>query len=222
MRKLHSTAILCFIAASAVSHAATPCDFKGLAVGDRATPQQIMKRYAISNYVKHAAKHFDDAAFIKRAAKVSLMNATEEEEWKEGSACDADSCRIRYGDVSVGSEPVPIPVGVVVFFDPSTHQITAIDVTFDNTAWDEVLELLNTKYGNNWRKDDTQGVTTDYQTQEYFQSVITVLTHREPGINRAAGDACSIVATSNDRVLLHTTPPIIRAVLEIKLISKKF
>ena len=110
----------------------------------------------------------------------------------------------------------------MVFFDPSTHQITAIDVTFDNTAWDEVLELLNTKYGNNWRKDDTQGVTTDYQTQEYFQSVITVLTHRESGINRAAGDACSIVATSNDRVLLHTTPPIIRAVLEIKLISKKF
>jgi hypothetical protein len=52
--------------------------------------------------------------------------------------------------------------------------------------------------------------------------VITVLTHREPGINRASGDACSIVATSNDRVVLHTTPPVIRAVLEIKLISKKF
>jgi hypothetical protein len=207
------------------AHAATPCDFKGLSVGDKATPQQIMSHFGIAKYSVDADKPTNsaaEAARLRRAETVGLMNAVEEEEWKEGSACGYDHCRINYGRVSVGSEPFPILVGVEVFFDASSHQITAIDVTYDSTAWDEVLELLNTKYGNNWREDDTQGVTTNYQTKKSFQSVITVLTHREPGINRASGNTCSIVATSNDRVFLHTTPPVIRAVLEIKLISKNF
>ena len=185
-RMLLALLLACGMAKAA--NAAPPCHFKGLSVGDKATPQQIMSHFGVAKYGVDADKPEDsaaEAARLRRGETVGLMNAVEEEWWKEGSACGYDYCRIKYGQVSVGSEPFPIQVGVDVFFDASTRQITAIDVTYDSTAWDEVLGLLNTKYGKNWRECDTQGVTMNYETKKSFQSVISVLTHRQLGINRA-------------------------------------
>jgi hypothetical protein len=224
MHKPYGPVILCFIAASVATHAVTPCDFKGLSVGDKATPQQIMSHFGIAKYSVDADRPTNSAAEeaqLRRAEKVGSMNAVEEEEWKAGPACREEYCRIPYG-VSVGEEPLPIPVGVAVFINPSTHQVTAIDVTYDTVQWDEVLELLNTKYGDNWREEDKQGVVMNYEDKKSFPIVVKVLTHRSAGINPTTRTTCSIAATSSDLVFMHTTPPVIRAVLEIKLISRNF
>ena len=108
-----------------------------------------------------------------------------------------------------------------VAFD-QTGKVTAIDVYYGKSDWDEVLSLLNTKYGNNWRKEEIQDVTTDYEHKKSELDTVTVLTHRTPGTNPETGDKCSIVTMSRDIVFLHTTPPAYRAVLEVKLISKNF
>jgi len=207
--------------------AATPCDFRGLAVGDHATPQQIMAHFGITKYTtadppQTQAEH--DRAFsaeLKRGAQVSLINAAEEKAWQEGAACREDFCRIPYGSVHVGEDPFPVQVGVFVAFD-STHKITAIDVSFDRLQWEEVLELLNTKYGDNWRKEETQDVTTDYETKKSQPDVVTVLTHRTAGTNHKTGDRCTINVKSRDIIWLHTTPPIYRSEMEIKLVSRNF
>ena len=138
-----------------------------------------------------------------------------------GSGCGHKHCRIRYGEVHVGEEPYSIPVGVYVFFD-SASKITAIDVSYDKLQWDDVLELLNTKYGNNWRKEETQDTTTDYETKKSQLDVVTVLTLRNNGTNPKTGDKCTINTRSRDIIWLHTTPPIYRAEMEIRLVSKNF
>jgi hypothetical protein len=214
------------------AHAATPCDFKGLSVGDKATPQQIMTHFGTTKYIKNGddsptttqTKEQKEAVFnarMKRAQKVSMINEAEEEEEKAGPACGHTYCRIPYHYVHVGEEPYSIPVGVYVSFD-STGKVTAIDVSYDKIQWDDVLELLNTKYGENWRREDTQDVTTDYETKKSEPETVTVLTHRNNGTNPKTGDKCVINTRSRDIIWLHTTPPIHRAVMEIRLVSKNF
>jgi len=205
-----------------VASAATPCDFKGLSVGDRATPQQIMQRFGVTKYADSDTPLTPDQlkARLERAKEVSLINALEEEEWKQGPACDKTSCRIPYG-ITVGEGPFPINVGVFIAFD-KTEKITAIDLSYSKSDWDDVLQLLNTKYGNNWRKDETEEVTTDYKNKKSELDTVTVLTHRNLGTNPKTGDKCSIIAMSRDVVFLHTTPPAYKAVLEIRIISKNF
>jgi len=190
-----------------------------------------MAHFGIKKFIKNAddpspnqTKEQHQAAFnaqLKRAQQVSLTNAAEEKDWNEGSACGRTYCRIRYGDVQVGEEPYSIPVGVYAFFN-TTGKITAIDVSYDKGQWDEVLEMLNTKYGNNWRKEEIQDVTTDYETKKSQPDMVTILTHRNNGTNPRTGERCTINTRSRDIIWLHTTPPIYRAEMEIKLISKNF
>ena len=138
MRKIVGSVILCLIVAAA-THAATPCDFKGLSIGDTATPQQIMAHFGITKFMKNAddpspnqIKEQHQAAFnaqLKRAQQVSLTNAAEKKDWNEGSACGRTFCRIKYGDAQVGEEPYSIPVGVYAFFN-TNGKITAIDIIY--------------------------------------------------------------------------------------------
>jgi hypothetical protein len=48
--------------AAATVQAVTPCDFKGLSVGDKATPAQIMKHFGIVKFVADS-----DAEFTKQS-----------------------------------------------------------------------------------------------------------------------------------------------------------
>jgi hypothetical protein len=216
-----------FCLAASAAHAAIPCDFKGLSVGDNATPQEIMRQFGIAKYITKKADEPNDEQhkaasddLLERAKKVGSMNAVEEETWNRGPACGETNCEIPFG-VSVGNEPYSIPVGVFVAFDGAS-KITGIDVRYDFLQWDDVLELLNTKYGNNWDKEETPFVVTDYETKKSQPFVATLLRHRNVGTNPKTGDTCSITAQSMDRVFLHTTPPIYRSVLSIELISKNF
>lgn len=214
------------VLATAAAHAAPPCDFKGLSVGDKATPQQIMKHFGIEKFADADAElpqEQRDTAFnahLTRAEKVGLTNAAEEEDWKLGPACGHSYCRIPYG-VSVGSGAFPIPVGVFVSFDKA-GTIEAIDVSYSYLQWDDVMELLNTKYGNNWRTEVTPQAVTNFETKKSETIDMTEITHRTPGVNPKTGDKCTMHAISIDLIWQHTTPPIYRASLEIKLVSKNF
>src|ERR1700692_1848773 len=99
--------------------AAPPCDFKGLSVGDKATPQQIMKHFGVDKYkdsdeeqkTAHGAAAYEK--YLERAKKVGLNNAAEEQAFQVGPACGWNHCRIPFG-VTVGNRSFPIRVGVFV------------------------------------------------------------------------------------------------------------
>jgi hypothetical protein len=222
---IRAAAIVAALAAGS-ANAEPPCDFKGLSVGDHASPEQIMKTFGVEHYKDKVAeeaaqsKAEHDAAFdatLKRAAEVGLMNAAEEREFRDGPACDASSCRIPYG-VTVGEEPFPIGVGLFISFD-KTRKIISIDVTFSSTYWEDFLDLMNTKYGDSWRKEVNENVILNYETKQ--SRIVTVLTlmHRPNGKNPKTGNACTIRASSVDLVFEHSMPPFMRSVVEIKLVS---
>jgi hypothetical protein len=227
---IRAAAIVAALAAGS-ANAEPPCDFKGLSVGDHASPEQIMKMFGVEHYKDKVAdeaaqsKAEQAAAFdamLKRAAEVGLMNAGEEREFRDGPACDASSCRIPYGyGVTVGGSPFPNMVGVFIAFD-NTGKITAIDVHYDNLMWDEILDLMNTKYGDSWQKEVHEDVVSNYETKKIRPVTVIALTHRPNGKNPKTGDACTIKAGSVDLVFEHSMVPIMRGFMEIKLVSTNF
>jgi hypothetical protein len=205
---------------------ASPCDFKGLSVGDKATPpQQIMKHFGVEKYKDsdlELQKVQAAPGYWEHIAKVGITNMSEETQLRMGPSCGDKSCEIPYGTgVTVGSGAFPISVGVFVSFD-KTGIIETIDVFYDMTVWNEVLALMNTKYGDNWHVEKSEQVTMDYETKKTEPQTVINLTHRTPGRNVKTGDTCTIGVSSRDVIFLHTTPPIYRAVMEIKLVSKNF
>jgi hypothetical protein len=105
---------------------------------------------------------------MKRANKVGLMNEWKEEQFSEGPSCDLsyNYCRIPYGVMQVGNETSPIRVGFFVAFD-QTAKITTIEVTYNRLDWDDVRELMDTKYGDSWAEEQIESVITDYEKKSH-------------------------------------------------------
>jgi hypothetical protein len=229
MRTIAITVVALFAMNTGVAGAAPPCDFKGLSVGDYASPQQIMKNFGIKIYKDRRGINenmFDpnDAASMEfwiREEEVGYFNALEERDIKKGPSCDEKSCEIPYGSIHVGNEPYPIPVGIFVTWD-GTGKITTIDVFYSYNDWDEIRELLNTKYGDNWSEDANQMMVSDFQRKDKTTVNAIQLTHIIRGLNEKTGAECKIWAQSVDRIEMHSTSPNIRSVLELGLISKNF
>jgi hypothetical protein len=92
------------------SHAETPCDFKGISVGSRMSPAEIMSALGVSQYKTNPSKHYD-MALVK---KYGMIPAAEIEEWNIGPYCDDESCVVPYG-IRVGNGN-GIPVQAFILF----------------------------------------------------------------------------------------------------------
>jgi hypothetical protein len=207
-----------FFFATACAVARTPCDFKGVSVGDKVTPASLMASFGIKDY-KMNPKPW---AFDRQAAlteKYGMIAAAEIEEWDTGPACTSGSCRIPFG-VGVGNNNDP--VSVFVSF-PGGH-ITEIDVNFDETYWDEIRPILDRKYGQDWTVErDPYFVITDFETKKTVTLERATITHNPDGKNESTGDTCNIWAVNYDEVFQHHDPlgPY-QSVFVIKLISNNF
>jgi len=194
-----------------------------LSVGDKATPAQIMKHFGVEKYNDSEAewaKAQNAPDYWEHMEKVGPSNAAEEIFWKMGPSCDKKSCEIPYG-VTVGSGASPIDVLVFISFD-KTGTIELIDISFDSTQWDDVLALLNTKYGDGWRTEESPMMVGKYGAKESLEFTVTELRHRTPGTNSKTGDTCTLYARNIDKIWEHSTSPIYRGFLEIKRVSKNF
>src|SRR5271169_6761615 len=121
--------------------AETPCEFKGVSVGSRMSPAEIMSALGVSQYKANPSRSYD-AALIDR---YGLLAAADIEEWNIGPFCDDKSCVVPYG-IRVGNAN-GIPVKAFISFHDG--QIIEIVVKFGETYWDEMLPILDQKYGGN-------------------------------------------------------------------------
>jgi hypothetical protein len=188
----------------------SPCDFNGLSVGDRATPEQIMNHYGIQKFHSGEAPSSDS----QRVAQVGLMNQIDEQESKLGPACDAEECRIPSG-LSLGTGPTAIPVRLYVRFD-SAGVVKLITVAYDKAKWDQALEIINSKYGDNWSRWVTDDVTTDFEHKASKPDSTTLLTHKTLGKNPRTAVQCLVSVDSRDSPFVHSIAPFYRATLEIR------
>jgi hypothetical protein len=201
------------------ARADTPCDFKGISVGDKMTPAELMKALGVKDYkVNPPRPSFDETLALVQ--KYSLMVASEIQDWEIGPYCEHNSCRVPVG-VGVGNHN-SIPVNVFVSFD-NNDVLTEIDVTFNEEEWNDVLPILNQKYGPQWNEERLPDIITNYETKKSTTVERINLTHKTTGTNPRTNDHCEIWANNFDLVFEHHDPlGVYHSVMAIKLISKNF
>jgi hypothetical protein len=122
--------------------------------------------------------------------------------------------------VTVGNDNFPVNA----FVSFRGKRITEIEVTFDQTYWDEIRPVLDRKYGASWQVEEAPYfVITDLETKKSVTVERITLAHRYNGTNRRTGDTCTIWATNYDEVFEHHDPlgPY-HSVFVIKLVSDNF
>ena len=201
--------------------AQVPCDFKGVSVGDKMPPREIMAAFGITKYKTNPKFHLWDATEenVRAREKYGLIGATELEEWDIGPYCDDTSCRIPQG-VGVGNHDTPVNV----FVSFRKEQIVEIDVAFSTTDWEEIVPILDRKYGSKWEIErNPEWVTVDPETKKRMTWELIELSKKGGGKNLKTGDECQIWARNYDMIHEHSDPmgPY-HSVLAIKLVSKNF
>jgi hypothetical protein len=198
-------------------YAETPCDFKGTSVGSRMTPAEVMTALGVTKYkTTPARRSFEDK--LPAIQKYGLIAAGELEDWEIGPYCEETYCRVPYG-VAVGNDNTPVSVSV------SFHEglITEVDVSFSETYWDEMLPILDQKYGAGWSVERSDMLITNYETKKSRMLERISLSHITNGTNRRTKSHCEIWATNLDIVFEHHDPlgPY-HSIFVIKLVSKNF
>jgi hypothetical protein len=198
--------------------AETPCDFKGVSVGSKMSPAEIMSALGVDQYKMNPARSSFDKT-MALAKKYGMMAAAEIEESDIGPYCDDKSCIIPHG-IGVGNGN-HIPVKVFVSFRDG--QIIEIVVKFNETYWDEVLPIVDQKYGANWKVKREDTVVTNFENKKSQLVQGIYLEHVTNGTNPSTKEHCKIWATNYDLAFEHHDAfgPY-QSEIVIHLISKNF
>jgi len=189
------------------------------------TPEQIMTTLGIAKYKTNPTINYSGEQYYSLSEKYGMYSAIEVTKWKIGPYCNNSSCYIPYG-VNVGVDG-SIPVKISILFTEDQHQIYDIDVHFNSVFWDEIVPILNRKYGSLWEIERMPIAITDSDFSSKkthwnkFDRIIMI--HKTGGINTKTKDTCEISATNYDVVSTHHDPiGAYQSVMEIKLISTNF
>jgi hypothetical protein len=195
------------------SHAETPCDFKGVAVGNKMTPAEIMSALGVTNYKTNPERPVrkDNAPYEPGMGEIEDENI--------GPYCEEKLCNVPFG-VAVGNNNA-ISVKVLVAFDDGL--ITEIGLLFNEMYWDEILPILDQKYGADWKVDRDLMPITNYKTKKTTVQENIRMEHITNGVNRRTNDRCQISAQKFDFIFEHhgAYGPY-QSEFGIKLISKNF
>jgi hypothetical protein len=200
-----------------LAHAETPCDFKGVSVGDWMTPAEIMRAFGVAKYKTNPARSsFNQLMALSQ--RYGIVAAGELEDWNIGPYCRGSTCSIPYG-VTVGNDNMPVKV----FVSFPQGFITEIDVEFSATYRDRIRPIIDQKYGADWSVDRADMAVTNYETKEAKRLEQIVLTHVTNGTNPRTKDRCQLFAENIDMVFEHHDAhgPYHSAFI-IKLVSKNF
>ena len=209
--------LICILFFASPSRAETPCDFKGISVGNKMNPAEIMAALGVTKYKTNPSGRTSDDK-MAAAKKYGIIAAAELEDLEIGPYCTETSCRVPYG-VGVGNNNTPVNV----FISFREGLITEIDVSFSANNWNEMLPMLDQKYGADWNVERGDTVITDYVTKKSVILQLISMNHITNGTNRSTNDHCQISAANLDTAFQHHDPygPY-HSMLVIKLVSKNF
>jgi hypothetical protein len=159
------------------------------------SPVEIMSALGVSQYTTKPHRPFD-MALVER---YGLPAAAEIEEWNIGPFCDDDECVVPHG-IRVGNAD-SIPIKATVSFQDGV--ITEIVVEFSETFWDEVVPIIDRKYGGDWKVDLEDMVVMNYENKKSQKVQRINLEHVTNGTNLSTKDRCKIWATNYDVFFEH-------------------
>jgi hypothetical protein len=112
--------IVLFLFATVV-RAQPPCDFKGIAVGNKMAPAEIMAALGVPKYKMNPPHNVD----WTEVENFGIIPASELEDWRIGSYCDENSCRVP--GLTIGDDH--IATNVFIHLIISHEEITEIGVS---------------------------------------------------------------------------------------------
>jgi hypothetical protein len=218
MRFALAAGIVGVLLSVAPANAETPCDFKGVSVGSKMMPAEIMSTLGVAQYKTNPARYpFEKKTELSN--KYGLYAAAEIEEAAIGPFCDERSCVVPYG-IGVGNASrIPVKVFVAIH----DGQVIEMEVSFSEMNWDEVRPIFYQKYGGDWKIERDDMVVSNYEDKKARTVQRISLEHIADGVNRSTHDRCKISATNVDVVFEHhdSLGPY-HSQLVITLISKNF
>ena len=176
--------------------AETPCDFKGISVGTKMSPAQIMSALGVTKYKTNPAPRPQSLALTE---KYGFIAAGEIEDFEIGPYCNTTMCTVPSGVVVETSRNIPVKVDIS--FDKGL--ITKIVVSFSETYWDEMLSIFDQKYGANWTTERNDMPIMNYETKETRMVQRVVLQHVTKDARPSTKDRCKIQATNFDTAIEH-------------------
>jgi len=197
--------------------AQTPCDFKGISVGDRMSPNQIMSALGITNYKTNPKRpSYED--MHPMIEKYGFAGAFELIDEKIGNSCEDSSCIV--STLAIGNN---IPASVFFSFNPNTKIIDAIEIKSNEVYWGELKSILINKYGTDWSVEREKMSILNRQTNKSRNVDREIMNHKTGGKNSKTNDNCEITATNFDIIFTHPgSNGLYQSAVDIKLISKNF
>jgi hypothetical protein len=203
---------------TSASLAEAPCDFKGISVGDKMSPAELMSALGVTNYKTNPARpSFEHMKALWE--RYSMLPAAEIVDEEIGPYCDDTSCRIPYGIFVGNMNRIPVKV----FISLHDGLITEINVSFGEMYWDEMRPIFDQKYGADWTLERNAAAITNFETKKTHLVQIILLQHLTKGRNLSTNDRCEIWAQNVDVVFEHhdALGPY-HSEIVIRLISKNF
>jgi hypothetical protein len=182
--------------AAAAFAGVAPCDFKGIAVGDKMTPTDLMAKLGIAVFQNNPPIDPTDWATQREKLKREYGQQAADEilNDRKGNICQSgfiDFCSIP-NEITIGEGDIPVSL----FIDLKNSVITEIIVTFNAKYWNQIVSLIVSKFGPSWdiRKENIYIV--DEITNKHATLSRTYMIGKSDGENVRTGDRCSLGAIS--------------------------
>jgi hypothetical protein len=199
------------------AHAQVPCDFKGVAIGDKMTHEQLMQRFEISNFKLDPPRpSWEETQPL--IDKYGITPAAEIQDDKIGPYCREDYCNIPWG-LHVGDDNIAVKVFVAL----KNNMVTEIEVFFNSIFWNDIWSIIVEKYGPTWEIERGMIGVMEYQTKKIDQLERVLAPHKLGGTNPLTKDTCSLSATNIDIIFRHhDSLGTLHAIFVIKRHAKDF
>jgi hypothetical protein len=187
------------------AYSQTPCDFKGVSVGDKLTREQLMRRLGISTFKidppdssRNNSDSKEHEKYWREVEKYGIIGAAERQEDKTGPYCHDDYCRVPFG-ITIGDDNIPVKV----FAAFKGEMVYTIEVSFNSIFWGDIWGILTKKYGLAWEVERYNIAVTEYNSHKFDQLERIIATHKSGGTNPQTRDTCSLSATNIDIMFYH-------------------
>lgn len=195
------SANICFFILSLVislnALAKDQCDFKGVRIGDKVTPDELMKKLAVQKYTLNPKFSGGLDNESRKLHDKYGPNSIEIEKDAIGPFCKNEFCEIP-NNQQIGN----VPVNLKFYFEKSV--LTAIKISFNSLNWDEIKKDLFRKYGNNWASEEMQmGIAPFDEPKKTMMVTRKILEYKSGGLNESNNAKCEVRATNYDIIFQH-------------------
>ena len=190
--KLSALAFVTTVLMAGTASATAPCDLKGVAVGDKIAPAELMAKLGITNFRVDPPFELDHGATDRQTftRQYGQHVADEMLSDRQGNICRSgitEYCAIPQG-LTIGESDIPVSA----FIEFKSGTVKEIGFTFNAKYWNQIVWLLVNKFDVPWAYSKETIDVVDEVTKAHSVLSRTYMMSKADGQNPRTGDRCSI------------------------------